>query len=110
MPAIFDLNAPQNGTNRQTYPLHILDIIDRRGSGCDFACLWRQLHTLSLLDTNLLTLGAMAEKGKLIIGFDTNCVPDLDALLDDGKKHTQKRSCLNSAVWQPRNTEIRAWL
>jgi len=28
----------------------------------------------------------MAEKGKLIIGFETNCVPDLNGLLDDGEK------------------------
>ncbi|CAM9492940.1 unnamed protein product, partial [Ectocarpus sp. 12 AP-2014] len=28
----------------------------------------------------------MVEKGKLIIGFETNCVPDLNALLDDARK------------------------
>lgn len=28
----------------------------------------------------------MAEKGKLVIGFETNCVPDLNALLDDGEQ------------------------
>lgn len=43
----------------------------------------------SVLYTNWLSLGAMAEKGKLIIGFDTNCVPDLNALLDDGTNQTQ---------------------
>lgn len=29
----------------------------------------------------------MADKSKLVIGFETNCVPDLNALLDDGKDH-----------------------
>lgn len=28
---------------------------------------------------------SMGEKGKLVIGFETNCVPDLNALLDDGE-------------------------
>ena len=29
--------------------------------------------------------GSMGETGKLVIGFETNCVPDLNALLDDGE-------------------------
>lgn len=34
----------------------------------------------------------MAEKGKLIIGFETNCVPDLNALLDDGKQRIHAKA------------------
>lgn len=40
----------------------------------------------------------MAEKGKLIIGFETNCVPDLNALLDDGEKQPQRFTLLNSST------------
>lgn len=29
----------------------------------------------------------MADKGKLVVGFETNCVPDLNALLDDGEQN-----------------------
>lgn len=44
----------------------------------------------------------MAEKSKLIIGFETNCVPDLNALLDDGKQRIHPRALkLNFAAWQP---------
>ena len=35
-------------------------------------------------------VGSMGEKGKLVIGFETNCVPDLNALLDDGEDRTAK--------------------
>ncbi|CAM9392438.1 unnamed protein product, partial [Scytosiphon promiscuus] len=41
---------------------------------------------VSVLEADWLTRRAMAEKGKLIIGFDTNCVPDLNALLDDARQ------------------------
>lgn len=34
--------------------------------------------------------GSMGEKGKLVIGFETNCVPDLNALLDDGEDRMAK--------------------
>lgn len=34
----------------------------------------------------------MAEKGKLIIGFETNCVPDLNTLLDDGETQLQSEA------------------
>lgn len=27
----------------------------------------------------------MTDKNKLVIGFETNCVPDLNGLLDDGE-------------------------
>lgn len=35
-------------------------------------------------------VGSMGEKGKLVIGFETNCVPDLNALLDDGEDRMAK--------------------
>lgn len=40
----------------------------------------------------------MGDASKLVIGFETNCVPDLNALLDDGEERAPQVGSPTKAV------------
>lgn len=43
------------------------------------------IHASLLSSVGRLFTAIMADNNKLVIGFETNCVPDLNALLGDGE-------------------------